>query len=103
MTTIQELFNRLAKQSTTLLSCGMLCPPLNRWCFADDVALFFVLGLAGAKPVKTFLITIDYRETVFCFAHPKVHIGSMASELMYWQASGMFKRFDKWRAYSVDV
>jgi hypothetical protein len=65
--------------------------------------LLFVLGLAGAKGFESFLITIDYREAVSCFVHPEVHIRSMASELMYWQASGMLERFDKWCANAVDV
>jgi hypothetical protein len=81
----------------------MLSTPLNRCCLTDEVVLLFVLGLAGAKSLKSFLITVDYRETVPCFVHPEVHIGSMASELMYWQASGMLERFDKWCTNAVDI
>ena len=81
----------------------MLCTPLNLSCFTSEVVVPFVHGLAGAKPFETFLITIDYRKAVYCFLHPKVHVGSMASELMYWQASGMLERFDKWCANAVDV
>src|SRR5690349_13556993 len=103
MTTSQELFNRFANQSTTLLSRAMLSTPLNPWCLTDEVVLLFVNGLAVAKPFEACLITIDYCETVSCFVHPKVHIGSMASELIYWQASGMLERFDEWCANAVDV
>jgi len=87
MTTNQELFNRFANQSTTLLSRVMLSSPLNRWCLTDDLVLHFVLSLPGTEQLEAFLITIDYRETVSGFVHPEVHISSMASELMYWQAA----------------
>ena len=65
MATSQELVNRFANRSTAPLSRIMLCTPLNRWCLTSDVVLLFVFHLAGAKPVKAILITIDDRQTVF--------------------------------------